>query len=216
MGLFNLFSKKADGPYSNEGLNKIYNLLFCDNLAAYKSDHAAASYPWSVLFADDPEVEQLKALTKDMTLESRVRILAYNLLNAAKITTEPKELLGVIVEVALPEGLDVLAAYNDGTARYINHSEKLIVWDTQTENSKGLVKDLFEKSINVVNKIGRWDHGRKPFPTNGAARLTFLVSDGLTFGEGPFDMLANDAMGGPVIGSAGQLMAFLMEQTLKK
>ena len=36
--------------------------------------------------------------------------------------------LGVIVEVGLDEGLDVLASYQDGTARYINYTGKMILW----------------------------------------------------------------------------------------
>jgi hypothetical protein len=108
--------------------------------------------------------------------------------------------------------LNVLAAFSDGTARYLNHSEKLLVWETKTDQSNILIGNLFNNSINVINKIGPWDKERKPFPTQGMIRLTFLVSNGLYFGEGRFDVLQKDTMGGPVINCATELMSYLTQQ----
>jgi hypothetical protein len=120
----------------------------------------------------------------------------------------------VIIEVGLDEGLDVLAAYEDGSARYINHSEKLIVWDATTDESNRLIADLFASARTVVDRIGPWDGTRRPPPTTSNIRLTFLVSNGLYFGEGPFDVLAQDPMAGPVINRATELMNFLVSTTL--
>jgi hypothetical protein len=202
-------SGKSINPYKNEGLNKIYNLLFCDNIDLYSSESKSLSYPWDVLFSKKPDIEKLKAITIDETLDSRQKILAFHLLLSLHKATDEKELLGVIIEVGLQEGLDVLAAFKDGTARYINHSEKMLIWETRTDQSDQLISKLFADSRNVVNRIGPWDKERKPFPANGMIRLTFLVSDGLYFGEGPFEVLEKDAMGGPVINSATQLMIYL-------
>ena len=213
MGVFNIFSKKSTKPYKGEGLNKVYDLLFCDNIDLYKSETKELIYPWDILLADTLDIDKLRAMTNDKKLEARNRILAYNLLLANGSSTNEKELLGVIVEVGLTQGLDVLAAFIDGTARYINHSEKLLVWETQTEQSHELMKKLFSESIKVVNQIGPWDKGRKPFPSKDMVRLTFLVSDGFYFGEGPFEDFQNDPMGGPVINSATELIAYLVQET---
>jgi hypothetical protein len=107
----------ASNPYQNEAINKIYNQLFCDNIEMYESKSIANIYPWNILFANNPDIEELETIIHDNTLQSRHKILAYNLLAAGGETLEEKELLGVIVEVALPGGLDVIAAFRDGTAR---------------------------------------------------------------------------------------------------
>lgn len=204
--------EKRPGPYQNESLNLIYDLLFCDDIELFKvnsKDHS--THPWSTLFSADASKEDLIKITDDETSESRVRILAGNKLRAQGNTLEYQELLGVIVEVAMDEGLDVIAAYSDGSARYINYSEKIIVLEAPTDQSNRLIEDLLSSGEEVIQKIGPWDKDRLPFPQAGQVRLTFLVSDGLYFGQGPFDVLAEDPMGGPVIGAAAEMMKFLTD-----
>jgi len=41
--------------------------------------------------------------------------------------------------------------------------------------------------------------------------MTFLVSDGLYFGEGPFGALQQDRMAGPVLAKATQLLQRAVE-----
>jgi hypothetical protein len=69
------------------------------------------------------------------------------------------------------------------------------------------VHALLAASQAVVDRIGPWDKPRLPAPKAGNVRLTFLVSDGLYFGEGKFEDLSRDSLGGPVINAAGQLLA---------
>lgn len=199
-------------PYKDDGLNKIYNLLFCDDIELYRAGNTGEVYPWDILLSNDADSTALQSIADDTSLEARIRLLAFHLLREKNIAITRKELLGVVVEVALAEGPDVLAAFSEGTARYINHSGKMIVWETQTTESEKLVAALFNSSINVVNQIGPWDKERRPFPAEGMVRLTFLVSDGLYFGEGPFSILQNDPMGGGVIDAATRLMTYLIEQ----
>jgi hypothetical protein len=201
-------------PYQDAGLNKLYGLLFCDRIDLYKSETQPTGYPWDILLANSPDVGQLQAITVDERLETRQQLLAYKLLLAQSFPVHAQMLLGVIVEVTVLGGLDVLAAFRDGTCRYINHSGKLLAWDTQTDKSTQLVDRLFSDSLTVVNRIGPWDGERTAYPTEGMIKLSFLVSDGLYFGQGPFDALQNDPMAGPVIHSAVQLMTYLIDQTL--
>ncbi|MBS1744507.1 MAG: hypothetical protein JST81_15875 [Bacteroidetes bacterium] len=209
-------SSTPNNPYINEAINTIYNQLFCDNAALYQMNADTSVYPWNILCSNNPAEADLRSVINDNALESRHKIIAYNLLQAKGITIAEKELLGVIVEVALPEGLDVIAAYRDGTARYINYTGKVLVWETETEESNNLVNKLFSDSRNVVTQIGPWDGERLPYPKGEHVRLSFLVSDGLYFGEGPFAVLQSDAMGGPVISDAAALMNFLIDQSFNK
>lgn len=119
------------------------------------------------------------------------------------------ELLGVIVEVALDGGLDALAAYGDGTARYLNYAENVIIWESPNEQSNALVDNLWHHSINVVNRIGP-DKPRIAPPETGMVRLSFLVSGQIYLGQGPMQPFFQDAMAGPVLHAATQLMQYLL------
>ena len=216
MGLLDLFSKKSAGPYQDEGLNHVYELLFCDNLSLYQKDTPPTEYPWTVLLAATPTAAKLRTLAADTALEARPRLLAYRQLATLGEPLGPPELLGVVVEVALPGGLDVLAAFADGGARYFNQAGKLLVWETSTPESEQLLAQLFAVSRQVVSQIGPWHEKRLPPPTNGLVRMTFLLSDGLYFGQGPFDTMQTDPLGAPVIAAATQLLVYLTEQGLKQ
>ncbi len=199
-------------PYQNDGLNHLYELLFCDNEAAFGNNGA---FPWPVLFADPPDAEALLRLANDTNQESRLRALAATKLRSIGGPAPKAELHGVIVEVGMEGGLDVLAAFGDGTARYLNHAEKAIISDAPTEATNSLINNLWHHSINVVTKIGPWDKPRLEPPQSGMVRLSFLVSGQLFFGQGPMDVFFKDPMAGPVLDSAVQLMAYLTEYSTK-
>lgn len=199
-------------PYENESLSRIYDLLFCDKPELFRPEgKGSLQYPFDIIFAAKPDVTELQKVVNDPALESRLKILAFNLLRAEGQPTWRKELLGIIIEVGMDEGLDTLAAYKDGTARYINHSERIVFWDAATDRSQELINNLFAEGLQVVKNIGPWTKPRLGPPKVGEIRLSFLVADGLYFGQGPFEVLAKDAMGGPVIKAATELMIFLTE-----
>lgn len=212
MGLFSFLSKAADKPYKNDAFNQIYNLLFCDDISLFRTTEAKKTeYPWSILSSPNATKEQLQKIASDKSLETRARILAYRELTKEENILD-KQLLGVIIEIGLPEGLDVLAAYSDGTARYINHSQKLVAWEAPTNESNALIQKLLENSLNASNQIGLWDKKRKPHPSKDNVRITFLLSHGIAFGEGQCQLLSQDEIGGPILSSATQLMMFLTQQ----
>jgi hypothetical protein len=213
MGLFD-FLKKSTKPYKDDAVNLIYDLLFCDDIELYKSNTQSELYPWSLLSSSSSTYADLESIIADKEIGSRVKVLAYNKLLNSGSHNLPKELLGVIVEMGLDNGTDVLAAYQDGSARYINQSGKIIVWETATDDSTALVNALFVDSMDIVKRIGPWDKPRRPFPVKGTVRITFLVSDGLYFGEGPVNVLFNDAMTAPALVGAASLMKYLVEQAV--
>jgi len=197
--------------YPDPAIDHIYELLFCDNLELYRG--LSDEYPWNSLFPSEPNTVDLQRIVEDPDVETRPKVLAANLLRSLGKTDDGKELFGVVVEVGMDEGLDTLAAYEDGTARYINFTGSVVVWDNRTAESDELIADLFAAARNVVAQIGPWDAARLNRPKTGNIRLSFLVSDGLYFGEGPFDVLAQDPIGGPVIAEATKLMQFLVMKT---
>jgi hypothetical protein len=229
MGIFDFFKKKPgtqpiiqpaspnpiSKPYKDTATNNIYNLLFCDDIDLYRSKNQPPySYPFNILFSGYPDEADLRRVIDDSTLDARLRILALNTRRSMGHAPAGKELFGVIVEVGLEGGLDVLASFRDGKARYINQSGKLLIWDTTTDSTANkLTVDLFAKSERIIDQIGPWDKSRKPHPVAGSARITFLVSDGLYFGEGQCETLFNDSLAGPALTSATQLMRYLINKS---
>src|SRR5215813_1091077 len=118
----------TDGPYSDESTNLIYQLLFCDRVELYEQHHTGqVEPPWSTLFSPTSDFTALTKITEDTQSESRVRMLAFNILRQAGRVVPKKEYLGTIIEVPLDEGLDTMAVFADGGVRYINHSGKVVV-----------------------------------------------------------------------------------------
>lgn len=220
MGLFDFFKKSREqekpstDPYHEPATNLIYHLLFCDRIELYKEHlEPPLSYPYDVLFSETSVVADLQKVIDDPDSDPRIKLLAYNKQLAAGHIPTKKELLAVIIEVGLEKGLDVLAAFSNGTARYINQTGKLLIWETTDETSNKLTSELFSKSQEIIAKIGPWDKARLPRPARGNARMTFLVSDGLYFGEGPIDVLFNDPMASSALACATQLMKHLTENS---
>jgi len=206
-------------PYRNEALNLIYNLLFCDDIKLFQKNSEigdSETYPWYVLFDPKASAADLEIIVNDRTHESRVRLLAAYRMREMEVKPALKELLGVVIEVGLEDGLDVLAAFNDETARYINFSEKMVIWETSEKTATELIVNLLDAGYTVINKIGTWDKARLPFPENGMVRMTFLVTDGIYFGQGPTNVLFKDPMAAPVLNAGLALMKFLTEATLSK
>jgi len=221
MGIFSFLKstpvilKTSINPYQDNTTNLIYNLLFCDNLDLYKEDaQQPVQYPFDIIYSESSTVTDLQKVIDDKNSDPRIKILAYNKQLASGHKPTKKEILAVIVEVGLENGLDVLASFKDGTARYINQTGKILVWETTDEMSNKLTRELFLKSQDIVNNIGAWDKPRRPYPTKGNLRITFLVSDGLYFGEGPINILYKEPLASPAFLKATELMKYLTEKVI--
>jgi hypothetical protein len=199
-------------PYASPETNYFYNLLFCDDIRLFKNRSGEKdSGIWALLLADNPDQAALLRFAADGNNEGRARALAYNRLRLSGGEVPSKQLLGVIVEVPLEKGLDVLAAFSDGGVRYLNQSGKIAVFEREGTPVGRMAKDLVFSSQHIVDRIGPWDKQRLPPPKLGNVRITFLVSDGLYFGEGPFEVLQKDEMAGPVLSKATQLLLKVTE-----
>lgn len=195
-------------PYHNESLDFIYNLLFCDHLPSPTEEEEGSHF--DVLLNADSTDAAIRVLAEDEKLESRVRLFAYRKLAERGLTGLGQDLLGVVVEIGLPGGLDVLACYKDHTARYINYSGKLIIWETQEHAEvRAYNTELFEHSRHIISQIGPWEEERRSPPPQGMLRISFLVADGLYFGEGPADGMFADGLAGPALHAALDIMQII-------
>jgi hypothetical protein len=201
-------------PYAQPETNQIYNLLFCDDLALFKP--AKIETEWqTLLFAAKPDAGVLLALAEDEQSESRVRALAYRRLREMGEPVPARVLLGTVIEVALDNGLDALAVYADGRVRYINATGIISIFESITDEMQTTLRRMLEASQQIVHRIGPWDEARLPPPARDHVRLTFIVSDGLYFGEGPFAALSQDTLAGPLIQQATLLLQQVVAMTTK-
>lgn len=203
-------------PYRDPSANFLYNLLFCDDLSLFLNHHTPEPGTPMQLIKDATDLNAIAQLTTSVAEESRIRALAYNLLREKGWQIPPKILLGVIFEVPLQQGLDTLAAYADHRIRYLNQSGKVLIMETAPANIAAKTDEVLAAAQTIVNQIGPWDKARLPPPTAKQAdiRMTFLVSDGLYFGQGGFANLQRDPMAAPLIHHSGQLLQLVVDAGL--
>jgi len=223
MSLFNsLFGKKAASP------NGVRETLFGDMpLEKWPAEGSASASaaPWASFVAArarlasgdrDGACAQWRSVLDRPGLEPRHYLQAWHFLRQheqAVPSSEAKQLLGVVVEVTLPEGLDLLAAYPDHTARYYNYSGAAVVWEHPDASLDRPIDDLLSASRQIVTHIGPWEGARPPAPPRDHARLSFLTPSGLHFGEGPMKALSADPAAGVILQRATMLMKGLVAKT---
>lgn len=124
-----------------------------------------------------------------------------------------KQVLGVVVEVAMPSGLDLLVAYSNHSARYYNYSGAGVVWERPDTSLDATIDKLLDSAKRVVAKIGPWEQARPPAPPRDQVRLSFLTPSGLHFGQGPMAALSRDPLAGQVLHQATALMQQLIAKS---
>jgi len=215
--LRNLFGRNGGGhrPYRNDAANDMYNLLFCDEPARFAPNGAPQGVLATVL-AERSDRAALEGIAHDQGMESRVRMLAFNRLRGMDVEVPAKQLLGVILEVPMDHGLDTLAVFADGRMRYINQAEKIAIFEDAPPAMAQKAQMVLRASQAVVDRIGPANEPRRAPPADDVTRITFLVSDGLYFGEGATDNMYADELAGPVMGNAAELLNLLVDHALQR
>jgi len=215
---------KTDAPRSNEGIRET---LFGDMpLSRWPIDTSGElEEPWNffmearILLQNNREseaVDRLRGILEIEDLESRHYLQAWHFLRQHGVQPQPdvaKDLLGVVVEVGLPEGLDLLAAYAYGTARYYNFSGAGVVWDRPDGSLESEIERLLASLRAIVREIGPWEGRRPEAPTVDQVRISMLTPSGLHLVQAPFEVLAGDPVAGPALTAATALMERLIEKS---
>ena len=203
------------GPYPQNEANFIYQLLFCDDPTLFRPQIGIQPVAWqTTLLNAQPDAGTVRKLAADATQDSRVRMLAYNWLRQNREPVPVKQLLGAIIEVPLPTGLDVLAAYADGGIRYINQTGRFTIFESAPAKVAAQAAQLLSASRVAITHFGPLEMARWPAPKAGKMRMTFLVSDGLYVAEGPWPGMDREPIAGPVIAEAGKLLNLVVEAAL--
>jgi hypothetical protein len=198
---------KGYSPYAARDCNLVYNLLFCDKVAVFRKDMGPKPPGvWPTLLAHVPYAAALHVIADDQSQESRMRALAYTRLRELGEPVPKKKLLGVVVELGMEEGLDVLAAYPDDRVRYINHKNSISVYEPAPPAWQPKLRRLFAAAQTAVEQTGPWQQPRIAPPSTGMIRMSFLVSDGLYFGQGTMAIMERDAIAQPIIAASVDLL----------
>ena len=157
---------------------------------------------------------ELRPVLATPELETRIFLQTWH--NLRELGEKPpqdraKEVLGIVVEVGMPKGLDIVAAYRDHRARYFNYSGAGVLWERRDESLDGLIDELLTAGSVVASAIPAWTQERPPEPKKGNVRINLLTPSGIHLGQGPVEALNQDAMGGPILSAAYGLMKRLVE-----
>jgi hypothetical protein len=220
----------SDQPAGSISID-IREVLFGDEPLEKVASYAqglAGDNPW-VCFAaasqrlaagDSPgAISALKKILPIRGLEVRLYLQAWHSLRALgqfPLVDEAREIQGVIVEVALDRGLDIIAAYADGSARYFNYSGAAIVWDIHDAEIDRLVTELLTVGQSLVEVSEPWDGPRPPAPPIGMVRINALTFEGLHFGQGSYQAVSQDGLGGLALRGAFDLMQALIAKVKAK
>jgi hypothetical protein len=158
-------------------------------------------------------VNTLRHMLAMQGLESRHYLQAWHLLR--ELGEKPaefleKQLLGIVVEVGLPGGLDLLAAYADLHARYYNFNGAGVIWEHPNSALDDAIRKLMDAGTSAVETIRPWKGSRRAAPDRGNIRISLLTPGGTHFGEGTTQAIEKDPFGGLIFQHACDLMQQLV------
>jgi hypothetical protein len=147
-------------------------------------------------------------------LESRHTLQAWHFLRQAghqPPADQAARILGVVAVMPVNNAHDILAAYSDGTARYLNYSGKALVWDVQSDvRILGGIMDWLASAQVIARSVGAWEQPSLPPVPGGHIRVAVLTPGGVRFGQGPVkDMSEEPAASAFIDGATGFLRLLL-------
>jgi hypothetical protein len=151
-------------------------------------------------------------------LESRVALQAWHFVRQAG-QHPPEDLaslvLGAVAEVPVKRSHDVLAAYRDGTARYLNYAGEAVIWEDREELAiQAAIGDWLDTAQGLARVIGTWDQPALPPLPAGHLRVLMLTPSGPRFGQGPEADVRNESAANLFLSPATTLMRLLTTRAL--
>jgi hypothetical protein len=150
-------------------------------------------------------------------LESRQTLQAWHFLRRAGYpppADRAQDALGVVAEMPVHNAHDLLAAYQDGTARYLNYSGKVVIWeeDPSVAEIQSAIDDWLATGQVIANAIGPWEQSALPPLPVGHGRVMVLTPAGPRFGQGPAAGLSADPIAGSFLTTATNLMQLIVSR----
>lgn len=225
--MFSIFRKKDKEipPIILEMRETLYSSDTLDPFLGKLEDDSRSVFPWSHFFdandalrkgEDDKAILFLKQITDADGLDTRIYLQAWRILRNLGVMPEEsllRQIQGIVIEYHMKEGLDILAAFSDHSARYWNYSGTGIVWEKPDDpDVDKLIDELLEVGQEIINQLGIAEKPTPSIPARGSVRIFLMAYGGSCFGEGGFNELSKDAMGKYAIGAGYNLMTGLMKK----
>jgi hypothetical protein len=203
-----LYTTSALGPFVSRIRNDLkpefpWSNFVEANKAIKKDDKATA-------------ISLLKQIAAAEGLGTRIYLQAWHSLRGlGELPPEPLrgQIQGFVIENHMEQGLDLLAAYADHTARYSNYSGAGLVWDARDPEIDHLIDYLLYVGQEIMKWIGINQNENLPIPPKGSIRLFMMGYGGSCSGEGPYAQLAEDQTAGHAIQGGYDLMMGLIKKT---
>lgn len=125
----------------------------------------------------DEAIDLWRAITEMPNLESRQYAQAWHFLRSQGVQPPSeiaKTMLGIVVEVGLQQGLDLLAAYPDHTARYVNFLGQSVIWEHPDPSLDRFIDALLNAARPVLQAIAPWPNARPAAPPASQIRINLL------------------------------------------
>lgn len=139
-------------------------------------------------------------------VETRVTLWTWSCLREIGISPDPKiagEVIGVVLEMPSGDAYDSLAAYADGSARYLNYSGSGIFWDLKDPDIRRLCGAFIDSTI-PSGSLAR-PRSSVSLPSSGS-QVTLLTPSGIYVITNP---------SGPIIRAGYDLMMALINRSKK-
>jgi hypothetical protein len=190
------------------------------------SSEDAARPPWDAFerarqLAHQGQVDQAAEIWWQIAsfagIETRHILQAWHFLRA--VGRQPpadraKVVLGAVIEMPVGGGHDLLAAYKDGSARYLNYSGKTaIVEDRSIVEIQQAIHRWIEIGEVIAQAIGPWEGSTFPPLGPGQIRVMMLTPSGPHFGQGPAPSLSADRMARAFIAAATTLVQLIVDRS---
>ena len=157
----------------------------------------------------------LEQVTAMVDVEARHHVQAWHYLRElgrAAPEAEAKDVLGIIIEKGLPEGVEVLGAYEDHTARFWGADGVGILWSRANANLDDEFDALFAIAQVAVKKIKPRKGEHPPVPGLDLIQISFLTPSGIHLGMGPASILPQDPLAKSLVDRGAALVDKLLAQ----
>lgn len=156
--------------------------------------------------------ELLLGITAKPDAGTRVLLWSWTALRGLGVhpkTDEGAQIKGVVIRVPMGSGADVLAAYADGTARYVNHSGKVIAWDLPDAHIGNIVRTVLDRAKDLTTDAPTTGTSRSG---DDVVRVAVLTLGGNRFAEVPMRSLRTSPIN-QVLTVGAELMGNLIKRT---
>lgn len=185
-------------------------------------------FPWSNFIEANKAIRKkdkatairlLKQIVAADGLGTRLYLQAWHTLRS--LGEQPPEPLrgqiqGFIIENHIAQGLDLLAAYADHSARYWNYIGAGLVWDIRDPEIDLLIDKFLSAGQEIMKHVEISEEENLPVPPVGSIRLFMMSYGGSCLGEGTYLQFLQDPMAGFAISAGNELMKGLLEKAKNK